>query len=462
MNTHNKKWGIMEWFPISVTKKYNIIAMLVGCAIYILTKIGIYLSIRTPGILASLWDLVYNSYTDIFVGQISLSFIVPSLLTVLGDKSETVLWQNIIKYKLIEPQNRSFKDIINYIFASVLFSFISILLNNPFMLSFYFSWNIFCLMWMTSKMVDVYFDKDDIRKEIIACFEKDTDEEKRNKIATLLEYTFSYIDANKYTLVEDSITFINGRRNEYMEELIAVVDYVRKVNEEKYWEYVKKYELQSEEKIKTYTIETCIDMIRNHRNNSLLIEIIKNTFTSKGIKDTLRDIEDYEELEIGAYTFIDQKTVLKAQSDEQQYKRLVDFLTPSIENLNHRFNSIEYNFPVDIMCYAVWEKNIEAFDYILDYMVMSYDETKEMIKKSLEQSFSRGGNAYFEVPFSDYGAFSLIINIYKSQIAVRCLKEDEVIRINGLLSDSGNKYFILDAQRKKLEKIIQDINYSSL
>ena len=95
--------------------------MLVGCAIYILTKTGIYSNIRTPGILASLWDLVYNSYTEIFIGQISLSFIVPSLLTVLGDKSKTVLWQNIIKYKLIEPQNRSFKDIINYIFASVLF-----------------------------------------------------------------------------------------------------------------------------------------------------------------------------------------------------------------------------------------------------------------------------------------------------------------------------------------------------
>ena len=121
VNTLNTKRKFMEGFPISVIKKYNILAMLVGCAIYILTKTGIYSNIRTPGILASLWDLVYNSYTEIFIGQISLSFIVPSLLTVLGDKSETVLWQNIIKYKLIEPQNRSFKDIINYIFASVLF-----------------------------------------------------------------------------------------------------------------------------------------------------------------------------------------------------------------------------------------------------------------------------------------------------------------------------------------------------
>lgn len=110
------------------------------------------------------WNLhrlvLQGDLLDYYIGQLSLTFITISVMSVLSEKSVVVYWENIAEAKLIRPLFRSFASYTAYSLAATVASGISVLLNKPLAFVFFFAVNVIVLILLTLTMVDVYFGRD--------------------------------------------------------------------------------------------------------------------------------------------------------------------------------------------------------------------------------------------------------------------------------------------------------------
>jgi hypothetical protein len=102
---------------------------------------------------------------DMYYTQISVSFIIISLVSVLTNVSKPVYWVDITQFKLIEPRHTAFIDFAAYIFGGLILSSIFIIFSsNYIIISFGFS--ILFMMALTIKMIGAYFGRDSVKVEL--------------------------------------------------------------------------------------------------------------------------------------------------------------------------------------------------------------------------------------------------------------------------------------------------------
>ena len=111
-------------------------------------------------------NIFIENNIEIYLGQVSLTFITISVMSIFSDSNEIVYWKDIVKHVLIEPPGRCFKAYFGYSFVSLLGSTIFTFAHHGFGLFIYFFTNIIALFNLTRVMVSCYYGKDQKKNKL--------------------------------------------------------------------------------------------------------------------------------------------------------------------------------------------------------------------------------------------------------------------------------------------------------
>ena len=216
---------IKKYFPF-VPFAIIALAIVIGATIKILI-IDYYSILESSNpVIYSFLNKVSDYRIDIFLSQLSMSFLVTSLLSVLGNKGEPIYWQDIIEYKLVKPENLGFKHYTIYCFILVLLSLIFTVFDWPEILCISYVFNMIFLMLMTLKMVGIYYDKESIKKEIRNEYNNSSFEEKSRKIENLFQFTAVALQEKNYNIVKENVKFLLEENNtEKVFDILQLISY---------------------------------------------------------------------------------------------------------------------------------------------------------------------------------------------------------------------------------------------
>jgi len=160
-------------------------------------------------------SLVVEHRVDLFLTQISVSFIAITITSVLSSKDELVYWANLVEEILVYPKHSSFESVTDYCFFSVIGSFVCVIIKEPIALLVFFAFNIISLATLAYKMLTIYFDKDKLKKRLQREFDKRYSEaEREKKIEKLVDNTYRLLKENDSEKVVENIKFMLDRKQE--------------------------------------------------------------------------------------------------------------------------------------------------------------------------------------------------------------------------------------------------------
>ena len=149
-----------------------------------------------------------NNVSEFYLAQISLSFIIITIMNVLTDKTNTLYWENLVEKKLIRPCYRSILAFMQYSFCTILVSTIGIIKNNSCVVYVSFFINIVILMILSYKMSNLYFNREKQKNELEASYENANNEERRRNLLTKLkENTLMAVSNRNADIVNENIEF---------------------------------------------------------------------------------------------------------------------------------------------------------------------------------------------------------------------------------------------------------------
>lgn len=128
---------------------------------------------------------------DFLICQITSSFLIMSIISLLNEKGEVAYWTNTMTYMFKRPVLIGIRALSRYIFFAAIISSVSFLLNyhNIFFSSFIFS-NIF-LVIIIYRLIKVYYDKNSVLLRLECRFAAMKLEYKMNCIKTLRTSTIN-------------------------------------------------------------------------------------------------------------------------------------------------------------------------------------------------------------------------------------------------------------------------------
>lgn len=121
---------------------------------------------------------------DVFLAQLANSFLVITLLTILSNKEEIVLWQDIIKMELIDSK-MNFQILSECCLFMLVNSFVYVVMQRPIGVVFSFIISSICLVIMTVKIIRVYFRRESLEKKLIKIFKKSCNEKQQEFLEKL-------------------------------------------------------------------------------------------------------------------------------------------------------------------------------------------------------------------------------------------------------------------------------------
>lgn len=151
---------------------------------------------------------IEQAKVDVFISQVSVTFLVISFLAILGGKRETVLWADIVRYKLVSPKFFSFRTITWYCLATLVVSLIALVCSCPWLLIIFYILDVVLLAVLTIKMIQVYFDKDGIKAKLKDSYKKKSVVEKSRVMDELLEISIDKVKTNEFIDVLDNLEFL--------------------------------------------------------------------------------------------------------------------------------------------------------------------------------------------------------------------------------------------------------------
>ena len=99
---------------------------------------------------------------SILIEQFASAFLIISVLAVLSDKSNVVLWENLVHLKLVEPAGFNLIDLSVYTFYILLLSVISYIGQRYLLMSILAIIEVLILTYMVFRVLQVYFNNDSI------------------------------------------------------------------------------------------------------------------------------------------------------------------------------------------------------------------------------------------------------------------------------------------------------------
>lgn len=113
---------------------------------------------------------VVNHDTDLYLAQLSLTFITISVLSIFTDGNAVIYWQNIVKQTLIDPPACCFKAYFVYSFFYLFMSTVCILLGNAVGVGVFFAFNIICLFDLSQTMINCYYNPNAKKRRLVKDF----------------------------------------------------------------------------------------------------------------------------------------------------------------------------------------------------------------------------------------------------------------------------------------------------
>lgn len=121
-----------------------------------------------PGMWGIYWPVLQlgGDLLGYYGGQLSLTFITISVMSVLSDKSVIIYWENIAEARLIKPLFGCFASYTTYSITATVGAGISVILNNGLAFAVFFCINILVLILLTLTMVNVYFGREEKKRTL--------------------------------------------------------------------------------------------------------------------------------------------------------------------------------------------------------------------------------------------------------------------------------------------------------
>jgi len=169
--------------------------------------------------------------------QVSVSFIVVSVVTVLSQKNCVIYWQDIMSYKLIDPMFTNFNALASYVFADLLLSIFFVITDSKFIYICFFI-TVILIMLLSLKMMEVYFSRDKIKIQMANQYAKEREHRKSNQKTLdlyrehkrkVIQYTIQAIDKNDIDVVCENLELL--LRNEENDDSVYIIK--KMLNEKK-------------------------------------------------------------------------------------------------------------------------------------------------------------------------------------------------------------------------------------
>ena len=184
------------------------IPFVVGILVTLL-MVGAYVLVVSLGSFSGAQAIFQNlTPGDLYVTQISVTFIVVSLSSVFSGDSPKVYWTDITTYQLINPVLTNFIALTAYLFSTLLLSTIFILGGSEYLL-ISFGLSIIAMSILSFRMVGAYFGHASIKKKLQALYlNEKNDAAHDSKKAKILENTLQSITANESELLKENVELL--------------------------------------------------------------------------------------------------------------------------------------------------------------------------------------------------------------------------------------------------------------
>lgn len=368
---------------------------------------------------------------DVFLAQLANSFLVITLLTMLSNKEEIVLWQDIIKMELIDSK-MNFQILSECCLFMLVNSFVYVVMQRLIGVVLSFIISSICLVIMTVKIIQIYFRREALERKLIKKFKKSSDE-KQQELLEKLSYIISNniykkdIDTCMHN-IDFLINIIKGNSS------CNIVEEAKKLLINKLYAFTPydsllftKYLLKIE-KIVADNEETEVAirrylkiLIKNNNGNFETKEYIIQILTQR-LRDKIRKCYSEDDLDVIAYA---------ALSCNMRAERFSTKLSkPIIMEIRQIYKMI------DIIQYSYIAMDLDVFEKILETL----NELVEVPYHLMEMHLEKTG---FEL--SDLGVLDYL--------DVLAANENEKRIIKGIIKDDKERCILTEKQHKLLKHI---------
>ena len=365
-----------------------------------------------------------------YLSQISLTFIVVSIITVLSDKTRNLYWVNLVEYKLVEPRGRGFRDFVNYSFIVLVFSTFGIVADYKILFYTSFIINIILLFFLTKSVLGIYFDVNRIKKELEKNYEKSGNSNiqekkenllmlKANTINALLTYDFNTIKCNfefyaKYCSAEEiSYYFEFANLTNIRMFKIILVEFKKRFKEEV--EEINSKEIQGKFKeienlLKKYNVIEHMDekIIHELTRKDLALEF---RYITEDILDfSYEIIIEYTCMLAGMNNYSEYTKKLEYKEFRAKIRKMIDELKPM--DLGKQYSERMHTVEIDTFGRGIDDKLILLFEddekkYIREFQRNLKQTPMRKILEMLESAIDNGNNYFVTVFISVYQQFPI-------------------------------------------------------
>lgn len=128
------------------------------------------------------------NFINLYISQISTTFLVTSFLSFLGGKEDPIYWTSAMEYKLINPKGTSLRDITWYCLGTLITSLVAVFFRAALMFLFSFGINLLGLSIITCRMILAFFARAEIKRQLQQDFLKASNSEKHEMFQKMEEY----------------------------------------------------------------------------------------------------------------------------------------------------------------------------------------------------------------------------------------------------------------------------------
>lgn len=154
-------------------------------------------------------DTEFNIY-DVFYAQISTTFILISIISLLSTNTQKVYWDDMMHRKLIKPPFMNFTSLTAYLLSTLLIStYMYIVGSNYILLSFVVS--LLLMSIFTVRMVGAYFGRDAVKAKMEKEFKSLSAEEQIPYRRKLMEESMTAIDNNEMSVLVENMNLLLPR-----------------------------------------------------------------------------------------------------------------------------------------------------------------------------------------------------------------------------------------------------------
>ncbi len=235
---------------------------------------------------------------DAFYAQCSMTFIVVSLIAFLSDGAQDVLWDDTIKYNLVNPKIFNIIGIASYLIGDLLVSLICLLFGKNIAVTLLFVVSILLLICVTYKLIGAFFCKNIIRESMCIKYDNMKENEVERVIDILTEKTLRQINNKEYINVRENIFFLWDHRQAHgvieYDALLSVLWYLSKNDGGKFFDICEERGILSDIKVREMCYELSMDLLIANRNPDLCYRILKYLFKKPLVAVELPSWEEFD------------------------------------------------------------------------------------------------------------------------------------------------------------------------